>query len=197
MDEDEDIESGLEPNETSDMGKETIDDKSQNEEEEKDADGSIDFDDLDMEMEEEETPNFLNTEFVITGVIVDVMDINNADGSAGFRATPNADYTFFDVSPEEFLGFYLNAEIVVSASFHGTAFGILFEKPTYGVARKTGSSRIKEILSLFEMEEYYISNVDNIPEIKCDFKKQRELLIIERNKSINFLKEQLDDGNKN
>lgn len=109
----------------------------------------------------------------------------------------NADYTFFDVSPEEFLGFYLNAEIVVSASFHGTAFGILFEKPTYGVARKTGSSRIKEILSLFEMEEYYISNVDNIPEIKCDFKKQRELLIIERNKSINFLKEQLDDGNKN
>lgn len=109
----------------------------------------------------------------------------------------NADYTFFDVSPEEFLGFYLNAEIVVSASFHGTAFGILFEKPTYGVARKTGSSRIKEILSLFEMEEYYIRDTDNIPEFKCDFKKQRELLNSERKKSINFLKEQLGDGNKN
>ncbi len=50
-------------------------------------------------LEEEESPNFRRTEFIITGVAVDVMDINNADGSAGFRATPNADYTFF-VRPE-------------------------------------------------------------------------------------------------
>ena len=49
--------------------------------------------------EEAETPNFPNTTFTITGVVIDVMDINNAEGSAGFRATPNADYTFF-VTPE-------------------------------------------------------------------------------------------------
>ena len=49
--------------------------------------------------EEEETPNFPNTEFTIVGTIVDVMDINNADSAAAFRATPNADYTFF-VTPE-------------------------------------------------------------------------------------------------
>lgn len=47
----------------------------------------------------EESLNFVNTEFVITGIAVDVTDINNADGSAGFRATPNADYTFF-VTPQ-------------------------------------------------------------------------------------------------
>ena len=61
---------------------------------------NINMDDLDIEMEEEaETPNFPNTTFTITGVVIDVMDINNAEGSAGFRATPNADYTFF-VTPE-------------------------------------------------------------------------------------------------
>ena len=60
----------------------------------------INMDDLDIEIEEEvEIPNFPNTTFTITGVVVDVMDINNAEGSAGFRATPNADYTFF-VTPE-------------------------------------------------------------------------------------------------
>lgn len=60
----------------------------------------INMDDLDIEIEEEvETPNFPNTTFNITGVVIDVMDINNANGSAGFRATPNADYTFF-VTPE-------------------------------------------------------------------------------------------------
>lgn len=59
---------------------------------------SLDMD-SDVELEEEETPNFPNTEFIIVGTIVDVMDINNAEGSAAFRATPNADYTFF-VTPE-------------------------------------------------------------------------------------------------
>ncbi len=59
---------------------------------------SLDID-SDVELEEEETPNFPNTEFTIVGTIIDVMDINNADGSAAFRATPNADYTFF-VTPD-------------------------------------------------------------------------------------------------
>ncbi len=60
----------------------------------------VNMDDLDIEIEEEvETPNFPKTTFTITGVVIDVMDINNAEGSAGFRATPNADYTFF-VTPE-------------------------------------------------------------------------------------------------
>lgn len=55
--------------------------------------------DGEVELEEEETPNFVNTEFTIVGTVIDVMDINNAEGSASFRATPNADYTFF-VTPE-------------------------------------------------------------------------------------------------
>ena len=59
---------------------------------------SLDMD-SDVELEEEETPNFPNTEFTIVGTVVDVMDINNADSAVSFRATPNADYTFF-VLPE-------------------------------------------------------------------------------------------------
>ena len=67
---------------------------------EEEADDEIDLDmDSDVELEEEETPNFSNTEFVIVGTVIDVMDINNAEGSAAFRATPNADYTFF-VTPD-------------------------------------------------------------------------------------------------
>ena len=55
--------------------------------------------DSEVELEEEETANFPNTEFKIVGTVIDVMDINNAEGSASFRATPNADYTFF-VTPD-------------------------------------------------------------------------------------------------
>ena len=55
---------------------------------------SLDMD-SEVELEEKETPNFPGVEFVIVGTLIDVMDINNAEGSASFRATPNADYTFF------------------------------------------------------------------------------------------------------
>ena len=57
-------------------------------------DNSLDID-SEVELEEKETPNFPNTEFTIVGTVIDVTDINNAEGSAAFRATPNADYTFF------------------------------------------------------------------------------------------------------
>ena len=59
---------------------------------------SLDID-SEVELEEEEKPNFPNTEFTIVGTVIDVMDINNAEGSASFRATPNADYIFF-VTPD-------------------------------------------------------------------------------------------------
>lgn len=64
--------------------------------------------------EEEDSINFPNTTYTITGVVIDVMDINNAEGSAGFRATPNADYTFFvtpgAVDSEVYTAVYLTLE---------------------------------------------------------------------------------------
>lgn len=81
-------------------------DKGKDEKEEEESDkvtdeefGNLWKDELDTDFEEEETPNFLCTDFTITGVVIDVTDINNAEGSVAFRATPNADYTFF-VMPE-------------------------------------------------------------------------------------------------
>lgn len=75
----------------------------ENDVEEADSDNDIDEIEIDMEsdvdLEEEETPNFLYQEYKIVGTVIDVMDINNAEGSAAFRATPNADYTFF-VTPQ-------------------------------------------------------------------------------------------------
>lgn len=88
----ENSETKLDENNDSELETETM------EESEDEDEISLDMD-SDVELEEEETPNFPNTEFVIVGTLIDVMDINNAEGSASFRATPNADYTFF-VTPD-------------------------------------------------------------------------------------------------
>lgn len=91
-----DMNAGVEDDNSSDG--EVSDKISQDDEVEDEDEISLDVD-SEVELEEEETPNFPNTEFKIVGTVIDVMDINNAEGSASFRATPNADYTFF-VAPD-------------------------------------------------------------------------------------------------
>lgn len=43
----------------------------------------------------EDGSNFSITEYKISGIVVDVMDINNPNGSVAFRSSSTADYTFF------------------------------------------------------------------------------------------------------
>lgn len=104
----------------------------------------------------------------------------------------NADVSLYDVSPEEFLGLFANAEIVVSASFHGAAFGLIFGKPTYSLAKKNGGNRIKEIMNLFGLEKFCITEDSEIPAPEefsaADYS---EILKKEREQSINFLKENI------
>ena len=111
----------------------------------------ISMDDLNIEIEEEvETPNFPNTTFTITGVVIDVMDINNAEGSAGFRATPNADYTFF-VSPQA-----VDSEVytVVYLSLSGTDALLCYSEEYENKTAAVISVIEKEIMAQRERARY-------------------------------------------
>lgn len=55
--------------------------------------------DVEVEFEEEETPNFLYTEYTITGVVTDPLDINNSQGAVAFRSSSTEEHTLF-VLPE-------------------------------------------------------------------------------------------------
>ena len=76
-----------------------------------------------------------------------------------------SDYYFHDVSIEEFLGFYQNAAYIVSASFHGVALGLVFDKPVYALVKKARANRLKEVMRLFELDDYIVHQ-DNYTEIK-------------------------------
>lgn len=67
----------------------------------------------------------------------------------------------FDVGPREFLGLINGAEYVVTDSFHGTAFSIIFQKRfcTY-ISRPTVSSRIESLLIILNL-------IDRIIDDKC------------------------------
>ena len=73
------------------------------------------------------------------------------------------DEAFYDVSPEEFIGLYQNSSAVVSGSFHGSALGYLFKKPTYAAVRKSGSGRVLDLARLLGADRFCIGEEDTVP----------------------------------
>jgi len=98
------------------------------------------------------------------------------------------DEALYDVSPEEFIHLIANAEIVVAASFHGAALGIEFDKVVYATARKNYCQRIKGIMELMGIDEYFIYEDSQIPVPKAYPKnKVEQKLREERKRSIAYL----------
>lgn len=102
------------------------------------------------------------------------------------------DHTIFDASPEEFLGLYKNATMVVSASFHGTAMALVYNKPVYALIKPGHGSRIKEILHLVKMNEFVIEGGKKIPNVnEVNFNDVNEILEKERKNSRVYLERML------
>lgn len=90
---------------------------------------------------------------------------------------------------EEWLSVFRDAEYIVTDSFHGTVFSIIFQKSFNVILNnKRGESRFKSILSLFRLEERIISkdmksyNIEDV-----DWDKIEPILKEWKSKSINFL----------
>ncbi len=74
------------------------------------------------------------------------------------------------ISPEEFLGAIKDAEYVITNSFHGTAFSLIFQKNFYAFDNKARGSRITNILNKAGLENRIIEN--NIEKIvKIDYEQ--------------------------
>lgn len=107
--------------------------------------------------------------------------------SSGKRIKGVVDYS--DVGIEEWLGLFFNAEFIFTNSFHGTAFSINFNKQ-FNVelppARIQASSRVKDILKIFGLENQVIENRETKSNI-IDYELVNEILNSEREKSKKFL----------
>lgn len=97
--------------------------------------------------------------------------------------------------PEEFLGYLAKARYVVTNSFHGTAFSILFHKDFFVEMLPEPSkanSRLEQILTLFGLSGRLIrSGICNDLQRKPDYDAVNKILKKEREKSIHYLKNAL------
>lgn len=97
-----------------------------------------------------------------------------------------------DAGPAEFLYLFANASMVITNSFHGTAFSINFQRPFYTVLplRKQNNSRQRNLLGLFGLTDRLLLEGDQFPDNKgltIDYTSANNILQNERNKSIRFI----------
>lgn len=93
---------------------------------------------------------------------------------------------------EEWIRGFIDAEFVITDSFHGTVFSILFNKPFIAIANKRrGLARFESLLKLFQLEDRLVFptdnfNIDNLNEI--NWEKTNAILVREKKRSMEFIK---------
>ncbi len=107
----------------------------------------------------------------------------------------NAEYKT-NIGPAEYLALFRNAHFVVTNSFHGTVFSLIFEKPFFVEKKKSApdNSRFDNILGIFGLKNREIQDgQNNRIEEPVDYGRVQEILKQERAKSLGFLDKILFD----
>lgn len=107
-------------------------------------------------------------------------------GASYLNAFMNIDKYFWAISPEEFVGLIHNAQMVLTNSFHGLSFSLLFQVPVLAYRTKMmGNSRIIDMLK--QIKAYKGGDNTLVAEV-TDYSEIHKQIVDYRAKSIEFLK---------
>lgn len=84
---------------------------------------------------------------------------------------PIGDYQIWDAGPEEFVGYFKNAHMVITSSFHGTVFSVIYRKPFVSMLYKATGSRVSDLLSNLGLQDRIVEDVGSYNEdlLKINF----------------------------
>lgn len=92
----------------------------------------------------------------------------------------------------------MDAEFVITDSFHGTAFSIIFNKPFISIGnKKRGITRFSSLLKMLGLEDRLIFDfgADSLKKLNntIDFEEVNKKLNEKKKESLNFLRNALAD----
>lgn len=104
---------------------------------------------------------------------------------------------FKDCSPFEVLGYFKNADCIITDTFHGTIFSIINQKQFLTIIRKSDNNRygnqekLTDLLSVFELNDRAVFNLNEIDNIynQIDYQKVQNILSVERERTKTYLME--------
>lgn len=95
--------------------------------------------------------------------------------------------TVCNAGVEDFLSYINHAEVVVTNSFHGTAFSVMFEKPFLSVGIASTSARVENLLGMTGLMSQYVTDIQAPHSLTPDFTHALDVLSKERAKSLSYL----------
>lgn len=94
-------------------------------------------------------------------------------------------------SPEEFIGWFKHADFVVTTSFHGTVFSLLYQRNFYALEIHSISMRIRSLLQDVELSERYVKSTSQPDTMPIDFTRATQRLARLQQESALFLQNAL------
>lgn len=91
-------------------------------------------------------------------------------------------------TPDKMIGYFSKAEYIITNTFHGNVFSILFNKLFLNI--DCGKAKVDDLLKRFKLEDRTVQSSDQVEkvlEMKIDFKKTNELLRRSRSESQAYL----------
>lgn len=106
--------------------------------------------------------------------------------------------TVSNISNEEFLAQLLHSECVITDSFHGVCFSLIFHKPFWVLINKErGASRFRSLLSALGLEDRIITSKENIePDRLIDYDRVEKILSRMKENSLSWLKNAIESNHE-
>lgn len=96
-----------------------------------------------------------------------------------------------DCGPREFISYIENAECVMTDSYHGMLFSIIYHKKFWSIEREYGefdqSSRQLSVLDMLGLGERYCREDDALISGEIDYFAAEQIMVEKRNRSLEYL----------
>ncbi|MFR5683621.1 MAG: polysaccharide pyruvyl transferase family protein [Clostridia bacterium] len=120
----------------------------------------------------------------ITGLDVITFDLRNK--------YVNGKKSAYMSGPREFIGWFKKAEYVITNSFHGTIFSLIYHKKFYTIPHSNRGSRMTDLLSMLNLSDRVLYHINDLKEKNLEeeinYKTIEEVLYSKQEQSIQFLK---------
>lgn len=94
--------------------------------------------------------------------------------------------------PIEFLSLFLNAEHIITTSFHGTVFSIIFHKEFHCIPHPKFRERTDSLLTMLALKDHNINVLSRLEDVETNWEKVDTLLGHRRKESLEFLKHAIE-----
>lgn len=92
------------------------------------------------------------------------------------------------LDPISFISYFKEAAFVVTSSFHGTVFSVVFQKPFYVVGMGSLGGRSASLLAKLNLSDRILGEVTDFLDGKIDYERVEFLLENYRMESVDYLK---------